>query len=166
MSCKGFETIFLKQWKATVYFCWYKWHFGAGVWGNPVLVHCFSFLRITVTLTRKWNQRLLVLWEYILWSTLSKVIVKGQSGGTEIRYVCKCMGVCHLLSRKLKSFDAFLPVPSFLDFLSFLMACNLTITDLAPPHQSVKIKGMQTVTEQWCNSKDYWTMLEGIFQIV
>lgn len=142
MSCKGFETIFLNQWKATVYFCWYKWHFGVGVWGNPVLVHCFSFLRITVTLTRKWNQRMLVLWEYILWGTRSKVTVKGQRGGTEIHYVCKCMGICHLLSRRLKNFCAFLPAPSFLDF-SFFSYCLQPHHHWfsAPPPPKCKNKG-------------------------
>ena len=44
--------------------------------------------------------------KHILWVTLSKVIEIGQSGGTEIYVpVYKLMVICHLLSRRLQSFD-------------------------------------------------------------
>ena len=44
--------------------------------------------------------------KHILWGTLSKVIEIGQSGDTEIYVsVYKFIGICHLLSRRLRSFD-------------------------------------------------------------
>lgn len=105
---------------------------------NTTLVHCFYFLRVTVTLVRKLNQRTLGMWEHILWGSLSKMIEIMKARAEVQKYICLHVHEHVLLPlKKIKRFWWFSSSAIF-----FFSSCLYPHYHwFRPPSRKGKIKG-------------------------